>query len=143
MCLVWCCQQANKPSWASSLLTSLHRACNKFVFFFTGKKSHIQCLPTCQGVSCPCVHFSSSNMTQFYLINQKTLEDITQHLKSYSCYLEILSTGFFKITNCNASDHVQIVNRSFLSGFFPQALKTAVIKPPLKEQPRKLTNEQL
>ena len=73
-------------------------------------------------------------MTQFHPINYTILEDITQHLNSSSCCLDILPTGFFKsVFNCMASDILQIVNMSLLSGVFPQALKTAVIKPHLKK----------
>lgn len=83
---------------------------------------------------CP-LKTNSNTMTQFYPINQKNLEDITQHLKSSSCCLDILPTGFFKhVSNCMASDLLQIVNTSILSGVFPQALKTAVIKPLLKKK---------
>ena len=58
---------------------------------------------------------------------------IIQHLKSSSCCLDILPTSLFKtVSNCMASDLLQIVNMSLLSGVFPQALKTAVIKPLLK-----------
>lgn len=56
-------------------------------------------------------------MAQSYPINYKNLEDITQHLKSSSCCLDILPTGFFKhVSNCMASDLLQIVNTSILSG---------------------------
>ena len=73
-------------------------------------------------------------MTQFYPINYKNLEGIVKHLKSSSCCLDILPTGFFKIvSNCTASD-LQIVNTSLLSGVFPQALKTVGIKPLLKKK---------
>ncbi len=59
---------------------------------------------------------------------------VIQHLKSSSCCLDILPTGFFKkVSKCMALDLLQIVNMSLLSGFFPQALKTAVIKPLLKK----------
>lgn len=72
-------------------------------------------------------------MTQFHSIKHKNLEDIIQHLKSSSCCLDILPTGFYKnVSNCMASDLLQIVNISLLSGVFPQALKTAVIKLLLK-----------
>ena len=73
-------------------------------------------------------------MTQFHPIHHQILEDIIQHLKSSSCCLDILPTGFFKtVSNCMAQDLLQIVNTTLLSGVFPQALKTGVIKPLLKK----------
>ena len=73
-------------------------------------------------------------MSQFHLINAKDPEDIIQHLKSSSCSLNIIPTGFFKtVFHCLASDILHIVNKSLQSGVFPQALKTAIIKPLLKK----------
>ena len=58
-----------------------------------------------------------------------------QHLKSSSCCLDILPAGFFKkVSDCMTPDLLQIVNMSLLSGVFPQAVKTAVIKPLLKKR---------
>ncbi|XP_032872790.1 uncharacterized protein LOC116970201, partial [Amblyraja radiata] len=138
------CQKAehrltNPPvSVAPELLST--RACNEYASFFTNKIQKIR-----QAVSastsgaghvlsmCPLI-INSNTMTQFYVINHKTLEDIIQHLKSSSCCIDILPTGLFKgISNCMTSDLLQIVHTSLLSGVFPQALKTAVIKPLLKK----------
>uniref|UniRef100_A0A8C9WUH7 Uncharacterized protein n=1 Tax=Sander lucioperca TaxID=283035 RepID=A0A8C9WUH7_SANLU len=48
---------------------------------------------------------TNSNMTQFQMINHKNLMDIIQHLKTSSCCLDILPTGFFKnVSNCLPSD---------------------------------------
>ena len=56
-------------------------------------------------------------------------------LKSSSCSLDILPAGFFKkVSDCMIPDLLQIVNMSLLSGVFPQAMKTAVIKPLLKKR---------
>uniref|UniRef100_A0A8D3DAW3 Reverse transcriptase domain-containing protein n=1 Tax=Scophthalmus maximus TaxID=52904 RepID=A0A8D3DAW3_SCOMX len=111
------------------------RACNEFASFFIDKILKIR-----QAVSastsgtghvlsgCP-LKINLITMTQFCPINHKNLEEIIQHLKSSSCCLDILPTGFFKnVSNCMASHLLQIVNTSLLSGVFPQALKTAVIK---------------
>ncbi len=68
-------------------------------------------------------------MTQFYPINHKNLEDIIQHLKSSSCCLDSLPSGIFKnVSNCIATDLLQIVNISLHSDVFLNILKTAVIK---------------
>ena len=76
----------------------------------------------------------ANNMTQFYPTNQTYLEEIIQHLKSSSCCLDILPTGFFKeVSDCMVSELLQIVNASLVSGVFPQGLKSAVIKPLLKK----------
>ena len=74
-------------------------------------------------------------MTQFDPINVKNLQDIIQHLKSSSLCLDILPAGFFKkVSDCMIPDLLQIVNTSLLSGVFPQAIKTEVIKPLLKKR---------
>jgi len=82
---------------------------------------------------CP-LKINSNTMTQFHQINDKDLEYIIQHLKSSSCCLDIIPTGFFKnVFHCMATDLLHIVNKSLHSGIFPQALKTAVIIPLLKK----------
>ena len=49
-------------------------------------------------------------------------------------YSLFIPTGIFKdVFPCMASDLLHIVNTSLHSGVFPQALKTAVIKPLLKK----------
>ena len=51
-----------------------------------------------------------------------------------TCALDVLPTSFFKnVFNCFASELIQIINNSLLSGIFPETLKTAVIKPLLKK----------
>ncbi|KAI4800683.1 hypothetical protein KUCAC02_009526 [Chaenocephalus aceratus] len=129
----------NPPvSVASEFLST--RACNDFASFFTDKIQKIR-----QAVSasasgtanvlslCP-LNINSDIMTQFHQINDKNLEDIIQLLKSSSCCLDIIPTGFFKdVLPCMASELLHIVNKSLHSGIFPQALKTAVIKPLLKK----------
>lgn len=68
-------------------------------------------------------------MTQFDPISHKTLEEIVQHLKSSSCCLDTLPTGFSKnVFDCMASDLLQIVNTSLVSSYFPQACKNAAFK---------------
>ena len=73
------------------------------------------------------------NLTQFEIIDCKTLEETVLNLKPSSCCLDILPTNFFKnVFNCLALELLQIVNNSLQLGIFPEALKTAVIKPLLK-----------
>lgn len=116
------------------------KACNEFASFFTDKIHTIRqavcaSIPSTGRMLSPYpLKVNSNIMTQFYPVNHKNLEDIIQHLKSSSCCLDILQTGFFKnVSHCMASELLQIVNTSLLSGVFPQALKTAVIKPLLKK----------
>lgn len=69
---------------------------------------------------------NSNCMTQLDPINHKNLEGIIQHPKSFPAALIIchrvfqkgLPQIFYKLSTC-----------LFLSGFFPQALKTTIIKP--------------
>ncbi len=63
-------------------------------------------------------------------IYSKILEEIEQHLKSSTCYLDTLPTSFFKsVLNCLEADLLEVVNASLISGTFPNSLKTAVVKP--------------
>ncbi len=73
-------------------------------------------------------------MSVFEAIDSKILEEIVQHLKSSTCYLDTLPTSFFKsVLNCLEADLLEVVNTSLLSGTFPNSLQTAVVKPLLKK----------
>uniref|UniRef100_A0AAQ5X7A8 Reverse transcriptase domain-containing protein n=1 Tax=Amphiprion ocellaris TaxID=80972 RepID=A0AAQ5X7A8_AMPOC len=114
------------------------RACNDFASFFIEKIQNIR-----QAVSAStagsghvlCQRKTNLNtMTQFNPINHKNLEDIIHQLNSSSCCLDILPTRFLKkVSQVLLTDLLWIVNLSLTSGVFPQALKTAVIKPLLKK----------
>ncbi len=81
-------------------------------------------------------------MSVFETIDSKILEEIVQHLKSSTCYLDTLPTSFFKsVLNCLEADLLEVVNTSLLSETFPNSLKTAVVKPLLKK--RNLDNTML
>ncbi len=81
-------------------------------------------------------------MSVFKTIDSNILEEIVQHLKSSTCYLDTLPTSFFKsVLNCLEADLLEVVNTSLLSGTFPNSLKTAVVKPLLKK--RNLDNTML
>ncbi len=70
----------------------------------------------------------------FEAIDSNILDEIVQHLKSSTCYLDSLPTYFFKsVLNCLEADLLEVVNASLLSGTFPNSLKTAVVKPLLKK----------
>ncbi len=74
-------------------------------------------------------------MSVFETIDSKILEEIVQHLKSSTCYLDTLPTSFFKsVLNSLEVDLLEVVNTSLLSGTFPNSLKTAVVKPLLKKR---------
>ncbi len=76
-----------------------------------------------------------SDYVCFETIDSKILEEIVQHLKSSTCYLDTLPTSFFKsVLNCLEVDLLEVVNTSLLSGTFPNSLKTAVVKPLLKKR---------
>ncbi len=126
----------NPPVSVASELFST-RACNEFASFFTDIIEKIRQAVSASVANSVYMHPTKTNpntMTQFDQINHKNLEDIIQHLKSSSCCLDILPTGFLKkASNVMTLDLMQIVNTSLISGIFPQALKTAVIKPLLKK----------
>ncbi len=73
-------------------------------------------------------------MSVFEAIDCNILEEIVLHLKSSTCYLDILPTSFFKsVLNCLEADLLEVVNTSLLSGTFPNSLETAVVQPLLKK----------
>ncbi len=68
-------------------------------------------------------------------IDSNILEEIVQHLKSSTCYLDSLPTSFSKsVLKCLEADLLEVVNTSLLSWTLTNPLKTAVIKPLLKKQ---------
>lgn len=121
-CIVYYCQQTNKPSCVYSLWTSIHQACNEFP---PSSLTRIQKIRQAVSASisgtgyvlslCP-LKIKSNTMTQLDPIN---------HIKPGGCYstaeiLLFLLPGFFKnASNCMASDRLQILNTSLLSVVFP------------------------
>ena len=103
------------------------RACNGFASFFTAKILKIRQRQAAKT--------NYNAMKQFHPIIDKNLQEIIQHLNYSSCCLDILLAGFLKkVSDCMIPDLLQIDNMSLLSGVFPQAMKTAVIKPLLKTE---------
>ncbi len=67
-------------------------------------------------------------MSVFEAIDSKMLEEILQHLKTPTCYLDSLPTCFFKsLLNCLEADLLEMVNDLLLSGTFPNFLKTSQV----------------
>lgn len=74
------------------------------------------------------------NLETFQPIDHASLSETVQNSKSTTCCLDMMPTSLLKsVFNCVSMDVLQIVNASLLSGKFPRALKTAVIKPLLKK----------
>ena len=129
----------NPPvSIAQELLST--SKCNEFASFFSNKIEGIRQVisSSMSGTkNMPPLFPDKDNiitMTQFNTIDYKTLDEIMSHLKPSTCALDVLPTSFFKnVFNCFASELIQIINNSLLSGIFPETLKTAVIKPLLKK----------
>ncbi len=70
------------------------------------------------------------NISVFEAIDSKILEEIVQHLKSSTCYLDTLPTSFFKsVFNCLEADLLKVVNASLLSGTFPNSMKLQLLSP--------------
>ncbi len=64
-------------------------------------------------------------MFVFEEIDSNILEEIVLHLKSSTCYIDILPTSFFKsVLHCLEVDLFEVVKDSLLSGTFPNSLKT-------------------
>ncbi len=121
--------------------------CNEFASFFSEKISNIRKeigTSSCNTEVTQIRQQSQKEVTMsvFKAIDSKILEEIVQHLKSSTCYLDTLPTSFFKsVLNCLEADLLEVVNTSLLSGTFPNSLKTAVVKPLLKK--RNLDNTML
>lgn len=82
-----------------------------------------------------CLHVFTSDQFKYHdNFIQSTIKicRTLQHLTFSPCWVDIVPIGFFKNTNCMASDLPQIIKMSLLLGFFPQAWKTTIIKPLLK-----------
>lgn len=115
-------------SGAPELLST--KPCNEFVSFNDKIQKIRQALSSSMSVigSALSLHPLKSDLigiTQFDPINDKTMEEDLQHLKCSCCLV-------FNV-NCMASD-LQILKT------FSQAMKSADIRPLLKEQSSHLTN---
>ncbi len=136
----------NPPSQIPSEMLSDSK-CNEFASFLSEKISNIRKeigTSSCNTGVTQIRQQSKKEMTMsvFKTIDSKILEEIVQHLKSSTCYLDTLPTSFFKsVLNCLEADLLEVVNTSLLSGTFPNSLKTAVVKPLLKK--RNLDNTML
>ncbi len=121
--------------------------CNEFASFFSEKISNIRKEIGTSSSNAEVTQIrpqSQKEVTMFVFeaIDSKILEEIVQHLKSSTCYLDTLPTSFFKsVLNCLEADLLEVVNTSLISGTFPNSLKTAVVKPLLKK--RNLYNSML
>ncbi len=116
--------------------------CNEFASFFSEKINNINNIRKEIGTSSSNAEVTQIRpqsqkevtMSVFEAIDSTILEEIVQHLKSLTCYLDTLPTSFFKsVLNCLEADLLEVVNASLLSGTFPNSLKTAVVKPLLKK----------
>ncbi len=129
----------NPPSQIPSEMLSDSK-CNEFASFFSEKISNIRKeigTSSCNTGVTQIRQQSQKEVTMsvFKTIDSKILEEIVQHLKSSTCYLDTLPTSFFKsVLNCLEADLLEVVNTSLLSGTFPNSLKTAVVKPLLKKR---------
>ncbi len=107
--------------------------CNEFASFFSEKISNIRKeigTSSCNTEVTQIRQQSQKKVTMsvFKTIDSKILEEIVQHLKSSTCYLDTLPTSFFKsVLNCLEADLLEVVNTSLLSGTFPNSLKTALL----------------
>lgn len=73
------------------------------------------------------------NLGYFSLLDYTSPTETVSKLKLTTCCLDILPSNFLKtVLNCIAPDVLQIIITSLQAGQFPQALKTTVIKPFLK-----------
>uniref|UniRef100_A0A8C2F867 Reverse transcriptase domain-containing protein n=1 Tax=Cyprinus carpio TaxID=7962 RepID=A0A8C2F867_CYPCA len=112
--------------------------CNDFASFFSEKiiniRKAISTSSSYAEVRQIWPQYQKDTMSIFEAIDSKILEEIVQHLKSSTCYLDTLPTCFFKsVLNCLEADLLEVVNASLLSGTFPNSMKTAVVKPLLKK----------
>uniref|UniRef100_A0A672RP97 Reverse transcriptase domain-containing protein n=1 Tax=Sinocyclocheilus grahami TaxID=75366 RepID=A0A672RP97_SINGR len=110
--------------------------CNEFASFFSEKINNIRKAISTSPSYAEVRHIrpqyqKEDTMSAFEEIDSKILEEIVQHLKSSTCYLDTLPTYFFKrVLNCLEADLLEVVNASLLSGTFPNS---KVVKPLLKK----------
>ncbi len=133
----------NPPSQIPSEMLSDSK-CNEFASFFSEKISNIRKEIGTSSCNTEVTQIRPQSqkevtMSVFETIDSKILEEIVQHLKSSTCYLDTLPTSFFKsVLNSLEADLLEVVNTSLLSGTFPNSLKTAVVKPLLKNHVEQL-----
>uniref|UniRef100_A0A3P9HAM5 Reverse transcriptase domain-containing protein n=1 Tax=Oryzias latipes TaxID=8090 RepID=A0A3P9HAM5_ORYLA len=78
--------------------------------------------------------FTISRISALVPVTDQTVQETITRLSSSTCCLDVLPTRFLKsVLNSVLPSITQIVNMSLQSGIFPEALKTAVIKPLLKK----------
>lgn len=121
--------------------TELHSVekCNEFATFFSDKiltiRSNI--IPSNTDVSyiSPCQFLpSQACLPSFTPIHQDELGEIVRQLGSATCSLDPIPTKLLKeVFSCLATDILNIVNSSLLSGTFPSCLKHALVTPLLKK----------
>uniref|UniRef100_A0A8C8DYC0 Reverse transcriptase domain-containing protein n=1 Tax=Oryzias sinensis TaxID=183150 RepID=A0A8C8DYC0_9TELE len=108
--------------------------CNEFAVFFNDKVQGIKKAinsTTHITIERPPTH---SKLTHFIPVTDQTVQETITHLSLSTCCLDVLPTRFLKsVLNSVLPSITQIVNMSLQSGIFPEALKTAVIKPLLKK----------
>uniref|UniRef100_A0A3B3HFB5 Reverse transcriptase domain-containing protein n=1 Tax=Oryzias latipes TaxID=8090 RepID=A0A3B3HFB5_ORYLA len=108
--------------------------CNEFAVFFNDKVQGIKKAinsTTHITIERPPTH---SKLTHFIPVTDQTVQETITRLSSSTCCLDVLPTRFLKsVLNSVLPSITQIVNMSLQSGIFPEALKTAVIKPLLKK----------
>ena len=74
-------------------------------------------------------------MTCFSVINCEELITILNKLRSSKRDLDPVPTSFLKMVfDCVHNDVLTIVNCSLSTGVFPDAFKTALVKPMLKKE---------
>ncbi len=132
-------RRTNPPSQIPSEMLSDSK-CNEFASFFSEKIGNIRKeigTSSCNTEVTQIRQQSQKEVTMsvFKTIDSKILDEMVQHLKSSTCYLDTLPTYFFKsVLNCLEADLIEVVNTSLLSGTFPNSLKTTVVKPLLKKR---------
>lgn len=129
----------NSPTQLPQEFLSVEK-CNEFASFFHQKIENIRvsisATLSCNATSSTPPHrHNLASLPEFSAIDIHTLEKTVSQLNSSTCCLDTLPTSFFKsVLSCLASELLQIVNSSLMSGVFPTALKTAVVKPLLKKK---------
>lgn len=67
-------------------------------------------------------------------VDKEMLRNKVSELKTSTCSFDCIPTTFFKtVFNCLEDEMLAIVKHSLMTGIFPMALKTAIVKPLLKK----------
>lgn len=126
----------NPSQFCEQISHALQSKCEEFASFFDNKIVNIRAgiVNNVENQKNLIVSDSRGNLNSFCKISERERRKIILQLKSSTCSLDAIPTTFFKeVLDSLIGDVLDIVNCSLETGIFPDALKTALVKPLLKK----------